>query len=91
MDISWKLESSTTAASFSEILSISGKSGLPIFPPRWTVLPAALSISEIIVVVVVFPSLPVTAKILQGHKSKKVSISEVTAAPRARASFNSGI
>ena len=37
------------------------------------------------VVVVVFPSLPVTARMGQGHTSKNTSISEVTTLPRARA------
>ena len=39
-----------------------------------------------IVVVVVFPSLPVTARIGQGQTSKNTSISEVTALPRPLAS-----
>ena len=61
IEMSWKLESSTTATSSGAISSISGSSGRPMLPPRWTVFPAAFSISAMIVVVVVLPSLPVTA------------------------------
>ena len=43
------------------------------------------------VVVVVFPSLPVTAKLLAPEKSRRSSISEVTSAPRARAVCNPSI
>ena len=42
------------------------------------------------VVVVVLPSLPVTAYILQGQSLKKTSISLVTAWPRALAASSSG-
>ena len=62
MEISWKLESSTTAQSSGWMDSISGSRGLPMLPPRWTVLPWAFSSSAMMEVgVVVFPSLPVTA------------------------------
>ena len=54
-------------------------------PPRWTLCPAAWRSRAMMVVVVVFPSLPVTARIGQGHTSKNTSISEVTTLPRARA------
>ena len=43
-----------------------------------------------IVVVVVFPSLPVTAMVLQGQTWKKTSISEVMVLPRSRATSNWG-
>lgn len=61
MEISWKLESSTTATSSGFTSRISGRSGRPMLPPRCTVLPAAFSISAMTDVVVVLPSLPVTA------------------------------
>ena len=41
-------------------------------------------------VVVVLPSLPVTARSLQGQTWKNASISEVSSAPRARACSSSG-
>ena len=44
-----------------------------------------------IVVVVVFPSEPVTAMIGQGHTAKKASISEVSTAPRSFASASCGV
>ena len=53
-------------------------------------MPWALSISAMTVVVVVLPSLPVTAMIGHGHSSKNISISDVTAIPRRRASVSSG-
>ena len=81
IEISWKLESSNTATSLSDIVSTIGRRALPIFPPIWTRLPSALSISLIRVVVVVFPSEPVTPYILHGQRSKKVSISDVMATP----------
>ena len=71
MEINWKLESSTTATSSGATRSISGRSGRPMFPPRWTFFPAAFKNSETMVVVVVFPSLPVTAMVLQGRPGKK--------------------
>lgn len=43
--------------------------------------PWAFKSSEIMVVVVVLPSLPVTAIILHGQSLKNTSISEVTTAP----------
>ena len=67
-----------------------GSSGAPMFPPIWTVWPWALSISAIRVVVVVFPSDPVTPMSFAGHKSKKTSISEVTVTPFARYSASCG-
>ena len=90
MEMSWKLESSTTAQSSGWMDSISGSRGLPMLPPRWTVLPWAFSSSAMMEVVVVFPSLPVTAYILQGHSWKNTSISLVTAAPRLRAASSWG-
>ena len=42
------------------------------------------------VVVVVFPSDPVTARSVQGQTSKNTSISEVISLPRALAASNSG-
>ena len=47
--------------------------------------PWAFKSSEIMVVVVVLPSLPVTAIILHGQSLKNTSISEVTTAPFATA------
>ena len=38
-----------------------------MLPPTWTVLPAAFSSSAMMVVVVVLPSLPVTAIMWQGQ------------------------
>ena len=49
-----------------------------MLPPSHTRLPEAFSISETRVVVVVFPSEPVTPMIWQGQTSKNTSISEVT-------------
>ena len=43
------------------------------------------------IVVVVLPSEPVTAYILQGHRSKNSSISEVTATPLSLALFSAGL
>ena len=62
-----------------------------MLPPSQTVFPAAFSISEIRVVVVVFPSEPVTARIVQGQTSKNTSISEVTWAPRPRRASMAGL
>ncbi len=61
-----------------------------MLPPRCTVLPSAFRNSERMVVVVVLPSLPVTAYILQGQSLKKTSISLVTVWPRLRAASSSG-
>ena len=90
IEMSWKLESSTTAASSGPMESISGSRGLPMFPPRWTRLPAAFKNSDTIVVVVVLPSLPVTAQMGQGQTSKNASISLVRTAPRSTAARSSG-
>ena len=49
-----------------------------MLPPSHTVLPSAFRISEIKVVVVVFPSEPVTAMIWQGQSSKNTCISLVS-------------
>ena len=38
-----------------------------MLPPRWTLCPAAWRSRAMMVVVVVFPSLPVTARIGQAH------------------------
>ena len=86
MVISWKELSSTTAQSVGRMLSASASRGCPILPPRWTVCPAASSSLAIMVVVVVFPSLPVTAMIGQGQTRKNTSISDVISLPRAFAS-----
>ena len=64
--------------------------GVPMLPPSQTVLPAARSISAMTVVVVVLPSLPVTAITGQGHTSKKTSISEVSLAPCSTAASRPG-
>ena len=72
------------------MFSISGRSGLPIFPPTCTVFPSACNIFAIRVVVVVLPSEPVTAKIVAGQISKNTSISLVTAIPLLRAASSSG-
>ena len=60
-------------------------------PPRNTLLPAARRSSEISVVVVVLPSLPVTAYVLQGQSRKNSSISLVTSVPFAAAEAIPGI
>lgn len=49
-----------------------------MLPPRYTVFSAARSISAMMLVVVVLPSLPVTPMIVHGQTSKKISISDVT-------------
>ena len=67
MSMSWKELSSTTAQSEGAMRPTSGKRGLPMFPPTQTVFPAARSISARRVVVVVFPSEPVTAITGQGQ------------------------
>ena len=90
IEISWKLESSTTAKSFSRTSSMSGSSARPILPPRCTRYPASFRISEIRVVLVVLPSLPVTAIVRQGQSSKNSSISLVTATPFLRSSSRTG-
>ena len=56
-----------------------------MLPPRWTVRPAARRSPAMMVVVVVFPSLPVTAMMGQGQTWKNTSISEVIWLPRRRA------
>ena len=84
ISISWKELSSTTAKSSFFIWRHKGSKGVPILPPSQTVFPEAFSISDTSVVVVVFPSEPVTAIRVQGHTSKNTSISEVTFAPRSR-------
>ena len=62
-----------------------------MLPPSQTVFPAAFSISDTSVVVVVLPSEPVTAKSVQGQTSKKTSISLVTSAPRLRRASMAGL
>ena len=91
MSISWKELSSTTAKSSFFIWRHRGSRGVPILPPSHTVLPEAFSISLTRVVVVVFPSEPVTAMRLQGQTSKNTSISEVTWAPRCRRASMAGL
>ena len=55
-----------------------------MLPPSQTRLPEAFSSSEIRVVVVVFPSEPVTARMGQGQRAKNASISLVSTAPSFR-------
>ena len=90
MVMSWKELSSSTAMSSAFMPPVSDSSGWPMFPPRWTVFPAARSSSAMMVVVVVFPSLPVTARMGQGQTSKKTSISLVSVLPRSTAALSSG-
>ena len=61
-----------------------------MLPPTQTVFPAAWSISAMRVVVVVFPSEPVTAITGQGQTWKNTSISEVTTAPWLRSASRAG-
>ena len=61
-----------------------------MLPPSQTVLPSAFKSSEIMVEVVVLPSLPVMAIMWQGQTSKKASISEVRTLPLATAAAISG-
>ena len=49
---------------------ISQSSGLPMFPPRWTRCPAALSSSAMMELVVVLPSEPVMPIVRQGQLEK---------------------
>ena len=91
MLISWKLESSTTATSVAAMASTTGSNARPRLPPRCTVYPAASNIFAMSVVVVVLPSEPVTATILQGQSRKNSSISLVTSAPASRAATSSGV
>ena len=88
---SWKELSSSTAQSSAFISGALSSSGVPIFPPSQTVKPRAFNSSEMMVVVVVLPSEPVTATIRQGHTWKKASISEVMRAPRSFAATSSGL
>lgn len=88
--ISWKEESSATAKSSGPISSSRANRFFPILPPRNTRLPLFSSSFAVSVVVVVFPSLPVTAVIGQGQSAKNSSISVVTCVPFARAATNSG-
>ena len=83
---SWKELNSTTAQSVGRMASAPLSSGRPILPPRWTVCPAASRRRAMMVVVVVFPSLPVTPRMGQGQTWKNTSISEVTTLPQALAS-----
>ena len=55
--------------------------GVPIFPPKKHLYPFASNILYINVVVVVFPSLPVTPITVLGESSNTFSISEVNIAP----------
>ena len=61
-----------------------------MLPPTHTRLPAAFSSSAIMVVVVVFPSEPVTAIIGHGQTSKNTSISLVSTAPLSTQAAISG-
>ena len=73
------------------IFSISDKRGLPIFPPSHTFLPAASRILAISVVVVVLPSLPVTAIIFDGQRDRNASISLVIILPLETADIISSL
>ena len=53
------------------IIRLDTAAGWPMLPPTWTVLPAAFSSSAMMVVVVVLPSLPVTAIIVAGADLKE--------------------
>lgn len=66
-------------------------SGVPIFPPKKHVYPCAFNIVYISVVVVVFPSLPVTPIIVLGVSFRTCSISDVTIAPLLASSTSSGV
>ena len=90
MVMSWKEDSSSTAMSPGSMPSTSGSRGRPMLPPTYTLFPAALSSSAMMVVVVVLPSLPVTAMVLQGQTWKNTSISEVMTLPRSFAAISSG-
>ena len=90
MVISWKELSSSTAISSGAISGVSHSSGWPILPPTWTIFPSAASSLEIMVVVVVLPSEPVTARMGQGQTAKNASISEVMTLPPATAAASSG-
>ena len=79
--ISWKLDNSSTTLSSSFISSISENKGVPIFPPTQVLYPSCSNILDIIVVVVVFPSLPVIPYILALQYLTNSSISEVIYAP----------
>ena len=61
-----------------------------MFPPKNVLYPAFSKIWFIRLVVVVFPSLPVTPIILHGHISISISISVVTIAPLSASAFSSG-
>ena len=61
-----------------------------MLPPTWTVFPAAFSSSAMMVVVVVFPSEPVTAMSVQGQTEKNTSISDVSSLPCCCACNSSG-
>ena len=91
MVISWKEDSSSTAQSSFTIPGTSASSGWPIFPPTNTRCPARSISWEMMVVVVVLPSLPVTAMMGQGHTWKNASISEVTTLPLALAWASAGV
>jgi len=65
-----KLLSSRTTLSVSFISSILLSKGMPIFPPSQHLYPCSFSMLYISVVVVVLPSLPVTAKISAGKVQK---------------------
>ena len=60
-----------------------------MFPPKNVLYPAFFKIAFIKLVVVVFPSLPVTPTILHGHISISISTSVVTIAPLSASFCNS--
>ena len=88
---SWNELSSSTAQSSGVISGALSSRGVPMLPPRNTRCPCAFKSSEIMVVVVVFPSEPVTAMILHGQTAKNASISEVSTAPLSFAAASSGV
>ena len=88
---SWNELSSSTAMSSGDIFGVSVSSGCPILPPSHTRRPAVLSISDMSVVVVVFPSDPVTAMVRHGQRRKNSSISLVISAPLSAAFTSCGV
>ena len=86
--ISWKLDNSSTTISSFCISSIWENNGVPIFPPTQVLYPCSINNLDIIVVVVVFPSLPVTPYIFPLQYLTNSSISEVMYAPSVLALTN---
>ena len=59
-------------------------------PPVKTLLPLFFRSSDMMVVVVVLPSEPVTPMVMQGQRDKKTSISEVITTPLSLAFKRAG-